>query len=46
MGTNELKERAETLADKLLDLAKNHPLSWVIILGWTAAAFALGALLL
>ena len=43
MGTSELKQRADTLADKVLDLAKNHPMSWAIILGWTTGAFVLGA---
>lgn len=45
MRTDELKQRADTLADKVLDLAKNHPMSWAIILAWTAGAFALGALI-
>jgi len=40
MGT--FKEKAENLSDKLLDLAKNHPATWIIILVYTVLAVAVG----
>lgn len=39
------KEKAEALTDKLLDLAKNHPSSWIIVLVYTVLAVAVGGLL-
>lgn len=35
-------ENAETLTDKLLDLAKNNPSSWAILLAYSAVMFGLG----
>lgn len=38
--------KAESAVDKLLDLAKNHPSSWVILIAYSAALVVLGAWLL
>jgi len=34
--------KTESLVDKLLDVAKNHPASWIIILLYTTLAVAIG----